>query len=116
MKVANLFFNLSMASYFTIGSYTNVLWSDFYYTALVTYIICLIKIEKKTNEDGIVGMATAGAIWGLYMIRPLVAFDPISYEWIRFCVGCIFGLCGLFYLVYTIICYCKFRNFKFLLK
>jgi len=116
MKVANLFFTLGMASYFTMGSYTSVLWSDFYYTILAAYIVCLVRIEKKSNEDGIVAMAMAGGIWLLYMVRPLFTFDRICYEWIRFCFGCLSGICGLFYLLYAIACAWKIKSLRFLLK
>lgn len=101
MKIANLFFTVSIAAYFTVGSYFSVAWSDFYYTALVGYMFCLALIDKKHNEDKLVAILVSGGIWGLYLVRPIV--QQFYYEWIRFAFGGLIGILGIFYLIYIII-------------
>jgi hypothetical protein len=86
-----------------MGRYDSLIWSEFYYTALIGYCFCCILIEKKKNEDAIVGLLTTGGIWVLYLIR-LFFVDQIFYAWIRFAFGCLVGFCGFFYLIYIVIC------------
>lgn len=97
MKVANLFFTIIMALYFTIGSYNSLFWSDLYYTTLVGYIFCLALIDKKHNEDKLVAVLISGGIWFLYLVRPII--EKFYYEWIRFAFGCLIGILGIFYLI-----------------
>ena len=101
MKVANLFFTIIMALYFTMGSYNSLFWSDLYYTVFVGYLFCCVLIDKKLNEDKLVGLLISGGIWLLYLVRPITI--QFYYEWTRFAFGCMIGILGVFYLIYTII-------------
>lgn len=103
MKIANLFLTLSIAAYFTIGSYESIIWSDFYYTVVFGYMFCCLLIDKKHYIDKLVGLFIAGGIWLLYLVRPLI-FYTVFYAWIRFSFGCLIWIFGIFYLTYVIVC------------
>lgn len=89
-----------MSTYFTMGVSINLIWANFYYTALIGYVLCCLFIDKKQKEDIIIGTISAGGIWILYLCRPFIS--PIYYEWVRFCFGCVVGVMAFFYLIYVV--------------
>lgn len=100
MRFANLLFALSMATYFTVGSYTSVLWGDFYYTALFGYLSVAVLVKSRKWADEAVGVSIVGTIWAMYLVRPFIW--PLFYEWIRFCVGFLIFIFTIIYTTYIV--------------
>lgn len=81
-----------------MGSPYSFCWTQFYYSALFAYVLAALFIKSKLWVDEVVGGSIVGAIWGMYLIKPIL--PTLIYDWMRFALGVIIFIFTIIYIIY----------------
>lgn len=101
MKSANLMLGFGIGIYFAIGVNTSHVWGMFFYTVLVSYMLCCVFKDKMTNWDKVFSSIICSFIWIIYLIKT-VNTETITFQYIRFWTGILFVALSTVYLIYSI--------------
>ncbi len=102
MKSANLMLGLGIGLYYSIGVNTSHLWGMFYYTIIVSYMLCCIFRDKMSSWDKLFASIICGLIWVTYLVKTINT-ETITFKYIRFWTGILFVALSVVYLIYCII-------------